>query len=207
MSYTEVIETSDDGRFRVVVSYDTDCESPIDAGDCWVTSVLTLEHSRWGSTWRAAYDPESRLDMLSRLDDSYLVGTLFEPDEAFIRYMRIFHGIEVVETGWGSDGTRALAWVEPSEAERVGMPAGMAAENIKNEVNEYNAWARGECYGYVVQKLTTWAKVDPEPEGDSDRETRDEWEDTDESCWGFIGYEYAEQEARDALDYVIGESQ
>ena len=50
-------------------------------------------------------------------------------------------------------------------------------------------------WGYVVQKRVTWESAEP----DHILNTMQAWEDTDESCWGFIGHEYAEREAREAL--------
>lgn len=46
--------------------------------------------------------------------------------------------------------------------------------------DEYAAWARGECFGYIVKGRGG---------------------DVLDSCWGFIGREHAEQAARESLDY------
>jgi hypothetical protein len=43
------------------------------------------------------------------------------------------------------------------------------------------------------QKRVKWTADSPE------FEDREDWEDTDDSCWGFIGREYAEQQATEAL--------
>lgn len=203
--YVEVVETTDDGRYRVILVQDTDCESPIAAGDAWVTSVLTLDADRWGGArWNAMRDPEDRLESLY-----YLLEALRDGEDAFKRYMRIFHGIEVfdvtIHNGY-RDTSSALAWVEPSEAERVGVNLGEGGRIVvRQEVDEYNRWADGDVWGYVVQERVTWAKIPDDGTeyrpGDMHpmTETRETWEDTDESCFGFIGYEYAEQEAREAL--------
>ena len=60
-----------------------------------------------------------------------------------------------------------------------------ARKCIDSEVNEYGRWANGEVYGYVVR--------------DADGEDVD-------SCWGYIGYEWAEQAAEEALRGAVWEA-
>lgn len=202
MSYDdfEVVATSDDGKMRVILQPDYDCERPMDNGDWWVSSVLTYTGgNRWTASGEleAERDPEGRLSAWQHFN-SYAYTLTVDPDAAFIRYMRIFHDIEVFEEGWGSDRTRALAWLEPSEAERVGIPRGPGfisdRDIVEGEIQEHNRWADGECYGYRVQ-----AKVELATIFDGEDDDSGEWEDTDDSCWGFIGHEYAEHEATEAL--------
>ncbi len=52
-----------------------------------------------------------------------------------------------------------------------------AIELLTCEIDEYSKYVGGECYGYVVEDATG---------------------DQLDSCWGFIGYEYAQQTAREA---------
>ncbi len=51
-------------------------------------------------------------------------------------------------------------------------------EGIKSAIQEFKQWAEGECYGIVIEREC--------PECG-------EWEATDESCWGFIGWDYAKE--------------
>lgn len=193
----DVIETSDNGQYRVVLEQDTDCEQPMTSGDWWTASVLVHAYSRMGNSgMEAMYDPQERLYAWSHFNDSYQPTTP-DADEAFKRYMRIFCGIEVFDitiyNGY-RDTSNALAWLEPSERERIGVPEGYPAKDaIETEISEHNRWAEGECYGYIVQKRVTWTT------DNDDYDDHDEWEDTEDSCWGFIGREYAEQEAIEAL--------
>jgi hypothetical protein len=48
---------------------------------------------------------------------------------------------------------------------------------LRSEVEEYGRYVNGECYGYVVE---------------------DAGGDELDSCWGFIGYEYAREAAEEA---------
>lgn len=60
-------------------------------------------------------------------------------------------------------------------------------------LEEYVKWARGECYGIVVE---TYTRDDAESE----------WELADsDHCWGFIGMKYAEKECKDLFEYWCGE--
>ena len=53
----------------------------------------------------------------------------------------------------------------------------------------YTKWCNGECFGYIVKPLD----ADGEPLDDHDLE---------DSCWGFIGYDYAWSSAKEAADHV-----
>ncbi len=55
---------------------------------------------------------------------------------------------------------------------------------LKSEIKEYGSYVNGECYGYVIE--------------DVDGEQID-------SCWGYIGYEYVQQEARSQADWYAAE--
>jgi len=201
MTDYEVIKTSDDGQYRVVLTQDTDCEQPMDSGDWWTTSVLTRTSRGFyryeSDPMEAMYDPQGRLDAWRHFADWRVHDAVSDADEAFKRYMRIFHCIEVfdvtIHNGY-RDTSNALAWLEPSERERVGFSDQFPAKDaIDMEIGEHNRWADGECYGYIVQKRVKWSTDDPE------FEDREDWEDTDDSLWGLIGYEYAEQQATEAL--------
>ena len=191
--WMEVVATSDDGQYRAVLVPDRDCESPMDSSDSWVTSVL-ISGAGWGSAYSSGEtynDPENRESAWRHFDWRGL-----DADAVFIRYMLLFHGIEVHQVNWGSTNDRALVWLEPSERERVGIPDRMPDDVvIATEVDEYNAWACGECYGYQIQESVTYFNP---IHGE-----RRMWEDTDASCWGFIGYEFAEAEALAALNYLV----
>lgn len=55
----------------------------------------------------------------------------------------------------------------------------------QGEIEIWNAWADGEVYGYIVTDTTTGEEVD--------------------SCWGFYGEKYAEEEAKSAVKYLEAE--
>ena len=73
--------------------------------------------------------------------------------------------------GWDS-GTVGYAYVTRARADELGVDDPEAA--MLAELAEYARWAEGDCYGYIIT----------DPDGD-----------TVDSCWGFIGHEYAVEEA------------
>lgn len=79
--------------------------------------------------------------------------------------------------------------------ERAVDPTWNPEQALRVDVEEYNRWATGEVYGYIVERQI--------PACDHcGCETR--WEH-EESVWGHIGSEYAEQAAREALsDFLAG---
>jgi hypothetical protein len=57
-----------------------------------------------------------------------------------------------------------------------------AIDCAKAELEEYTSWCNGDVYGYVVR----------DPEGTQQ-----------DSCWGHIGWKYAEETAREQLKWAI----
>ena len=86
------------------------------------------------------------------------------------RYLS-FSGNAVAFAWWNG----GFAYVTRERCEELGVKLKDAEEQMKIEIQEYERWAEGDCYGYVILG-----------------------EDGDiiDSCWGFIGSEYCEQEAR-----------
>jgi hypothetical protein len=71
-------------------------------------------------------------------------------------------------------------------------PVRMAA-CLAADVATYRQWAEGDVWGYRVQRGTT-----------TDEETDStEWYDDEDSCWGFIDQQWAEEAAEEALDSVV----
>lgn len=94
--------------------------------------------------------------------------------------------------------TNAKAYVEKHYGDRL-MDVHTAAVHYADGVlEEYSSWCSGDVYGCVVQKFTLGA----EPE-DSEAPT---WvpEVDHDSCWGFIGHDYAVESLKsDYFDPVV----
>lgn len=133
---------------------------------------------------------------------------------AFARYLRIFHDVEAVpvfmyehsgvalSTGsflgraqhaqWDS-GMIGWAYINPDAERWKGMdPEGI----VTGFVETLGQWMNGEVYGWIEEEKVAGIKV---YEGDHEPEEFEEWEFKD-SCWGFIGYEYVEAEAKSQLE-------
>jgi hypothetical protein len=185
MGYSEVLETSNDGRFRVRLVLDEFADEPYDDG---ASPLLRLEY-------RHGYRAEHVMTGSRPADADGCVeaaaerwGTDFELLE---KYLRAYHGATKVET-WHSGDYWYVTYDPAAWREWAGAPEGSA------DMSEYRAWCEGDVWGYVVDKRVTWHTDDP------DFEDEDRWEDAGDSCWGFYGRagangEYLEQTAREAL--------
>lgn len=197
---SEILEER--GDYRVRLEDDQDCQDPRDDND--LVEIVTPELQRWTVRTENA-----------RLQDAFDRLTQYRGgDEAFVRYAKIFHGITVYavwmyehsavalsvqsfvgrahHAQWDS-GQIGFAYILP-EQRWEGIDEEKA---ISSTVEELGQWINGETYGYIVEKKTYWSKEYADPDR-ADEEGWD-WEEED-SCWGFIGMEWAEQAAMEELD-------
>lgn len=69
-----------------------------------------------------------------------------------------------------------------------------AFELARQACDVYTAWLGGDCYGYVVATFENIAEAGDDPE----------WEFvTSDECWGFIGSDYAMEEAQSGVEHEI----
>lgn len=185
MSYSEVLETSADGRYRVKLVLDECPPEPYDDGQ---SPLMRLDY-RHGWSAEHVMATGRPLDM-----DEYVEaaaerwGTDFDLLE---KYLRAYHGATKVEA-WHSGSYWYITYDPAAWREHVGAPEGSA------DMSEYRTWCEGDVWGYVVEKRVTWRTDDP------GYEDEDRWEDTGDSCWGYYGSEgangeYLRQSAREAL--------
>lgn len=111
--------------------------------------------------------------------------------ELFIRWARIMHGAVAVEDK-PTEGAWAIWYLMPAKAKESTRPP---EKVIDAEIREYRSWAEGDVWNYVIEKRVEWEPA--EKNGDAEK-TMITWE-IEESVSGFIGREYAEQEARGAF--------
>lgn len=175
---SEILETSKDGRHRVRLVRDEDPVNPRRDYEnlCHVITVpgsLFIDVDEDGGPLQHGWD---------HFHDRYDTG---RDTNLFIRWARIYHGAVAVEHR-PHDGPRSLWYLLPADIEKIGNTP---QEAIEGEIREYRAWAEGDVWGYVIERIVDWDRRD----GEGSMTT---WEHVD-SCWGFIGYEYAEQEAKE----------
>lgn len=169
----EIIATSEDKRYRVCLEIDEDSSNPREEYDQIVYAV-TVPNSRCDDIAEAG----PLVDGWDRIKD--------RPDavELFERWARIFHGaVALYDTP--HEGPSAVWYIMPDGIKEVGDPKAVLAA-IRDE---YRSWASGDVYGYVIEEAVDWRRADGR---DGDKST---WEVVND-CWGLVGYEYAEKEAR-----------
>lgn len=184
----EVIETHSRYRVRLEIMEDsTDCNPRTNQG-CNLTNVITPSQ-------RSYIDVDKDGGPLQYGWDHF--STLEGGEEMFIRWARIFHDATVIEDR-PHDGAWSFWYVMPDKAaESTWTPEKI----IEAEIAEYQAWASGDVYAYVIERSVTWVPKAGQVFAD-DEEIPEElitWEFVD-ACSGLIGHEYAEEAAREAFD-------
>lgn len=184
---------TDHGVYRVRLEHDPDCADPReDACHLGVMAVRRRRHI--GPEKDSA---EMRASEALRLVEDY-------DWRVVARYVRMRTGASVVLPIWdqGDNGISVGAMDErvppgnvvgliydtPESRAECGTSSELVASGLATEVDEWSKWAVGETYGYVVERA-------------SDAESED-WEEVD-SCWSYVGDDYAEQSAHDALHAVV----
>lgn len=85
---------------------------------------------------------------------------------------------------WDSGQVGIVALKKSEWGKGKGEKNAKRMEYAKNVAEEYGRWMNGECYGYQLKNAD---------------------DDDLDSCWGFIGMEYAMEEAKDAAEYYVKE--
>jgi hypothetical protein len=172
-----IIETSEDKRYRVRLAVDESAHNPREDYDQIVYAV-TLPHSRYNDIAEAG----PLVDGWERIKEYPNAVDLFE------RWARIFHGAVTLHDT-PHEGPGAIWYIMPAGIAEVPDPRAA----LEASRDEYRAWASGDVYGYIIEEAVDWRRVDGK---DDDGMTTWEEVDADGSCWGLIGYQYAEGEAK-----------
>lgn len=200
----EPVETFVHNGHTVALHYDTECDSPRDV-DSLVGLFLGLPHRSYdigderinpeeefpcpdcaGRGCATCYDSGARAarsltELAAALKAKHSARVLLPVgmiDHSGVSYY-VGGGPHWSDTaGWDS-GTCGFILDTPDRLQQT-MGAGTTDEQITKaltgEIEEYDRWARGDCYGYVIT----------DPNGEQV-----------ESCWGFIGHDYAVEEAKE----------
>lgn len=180
----DVIEEA--GDFRVKLAYDDDHEFPD-----FIQSTVVPTNDRYQD-----------------YNDSYGYGRMLREiyprrgSDVIERWLRIFHGVRAVQQVSLRDGTYLVLLTDDGQ-NYYGTPDDRVQECVDGDAETFRQWAEGEVYGWIVEKKVRWQKMNDNLVGHID-EIREDWEHVD-SLWGMYGREYAEDEAREALE-VYGEA-
>lgn len=175
---SEILKVSDDGRFRVRLVADEDCESPRESDS--LSHVVTVPHSHYRNVDKSGGPLGDGWD---RIKDQTNAMDLFE------RWARIFHGA-VTLRDTPERGADAIWYLMPDN------DASDPAAYLECELRDYRLWAEGDTYGCVIEKTVTYVEV----EGDR---SLDQWEGVGDDLWGLIGFEYARDTALAAFEAYL----
>lgn len=174
---TDVLETA--GRYRLRLVADEHPENPRTHYD-HITHVITPEGQNFIDVDTEGGPLQYGWDWLKNRKDAVAV---------FTRWARIAHGAVVVEVS-PAQGARALWYMMPDGIKETPDPV----KYIEAEAREYEAWAEGDVWIYDIERSVVWQRTET-----AEDESMITWEGV-ESCGGYYGREYAEQEARAAFE-------
>ena len=196
------MQAEDGTWFRAILEVDEDATNPREWDNGGVIDVIN----------------QSRYNVPQEGDSAVRYNVEDHDFRVVARWLRMFHGATVVlplygGSGYGGEFNISAGNVDdtPEHGNYIGVtydtPETRKVTGITDwesmagalaaEVQEYSRWAAGDAYGYVIQVNTAGDPFDD-----------DAWEGNEDSVWGFIGTEYAEQEAKRALaDWVSGYEQ
>ncbi len=193
---SDVLETflSEDGQWKVEVLADYHCQSPreCDLGIflTWHRHYSSPDENNWASPqdfedWWNGEDVDEDVqggDYVAPKDDPrYVRLPVFMYDHSGITYRAgsVGGGNPFGNGMYAQFDSGQVGWIfsTPETIETTGAPIDSIAEQLRNEVDYYSKWAKGQCYGYVVSKREKQCTC-----GECE-----DWEQVD-SCWGFIGH-------------------
>lgn len=204
--YGEEVKTivSDCGQYRATIYYDEGaCDlmketADLAVGECTHVEVipLTVGYDSRRDTWRDytatswMEDDTASLDV-SDIRHAYEYGHIDSMAPAVIKHLERA-GTPYVLVGaryGGYSGYTPVVVTDPDEALAVLTAPGNPDEltYVEGSFETIEQIAGGEVYGIAVERAHRGAHLDPDEEP--------EWVEVD-SCWGFVGGEYAEAEAR-----------
>lgn len=185
-----------------------ECETPMEqlVEDLVDDNLDGSRFARYG--WSSDKDQEmiSRLGDYTALaktawEDLYAEGKIGEYLAVPVSYCSSNHGPGTASANVTSIGNANAVWVPDAcaiENMTMTFPAGatyadkldVAEKYADGALKQYVMWCNGECYGYVVESFVL--------EGDSYERVGD----TD-SCWGFVGDEWAEEALKEQVDWAV----
>lgn len=184
MSYEEILETTEDGQYRVKLVLDEYADEPYDDGQ---SPLIQLDIRYSGTRAEHVMVGARPADNDARIEEAAeRWGSDFDKLE---KYLRAYYGTSQVKT-WHSGDYWYITYDTAEWRDYTGAP-----ENSVS-MDEWQAYCTGDVWGYVVERNVTWHS-DENPS-----QTMQTWEEED-SCWGYYGYEWAKKSALEAFKYVI----
>lgn len=202
----ETLKENDKVRVRIVS--DDSGEKPYDEGSVPILARDFGYRMQWEAFNEQAEEYADKVTEVYR--------RLNGDEDAIERYLRIFHGAYSVAWDSSQNG-RYLAFDTAAWRESVGLTdefleSGTDSETFDRSkiadgsLSEVMAWANGEVYGYVVEKLERFRRVYVNADGvelpsQEVAPIEEEWQEVD-SCYGFYGYDAVKEAAEQAFDNI-----
>lgn len=213
--YTEIVDSVDtpDGMtFRALIVQDDDPQEPYFDAGCPVLQIDTgrgysfaVEATNYGAgqddglTVKGVrdYGTQGAAEILEYFHEHAAPCDRRTAIDTFERYLHIYHDGNLVSYGpnQGTDYTY-VAYMTRTLWESWGN----TGEVGRADLDEWRAYVEGDTYGIMVEYCPTVeiedGSVRSSDYGDVDH---DGWTETDGTCWGFYGQQYAEESAREEL--------
>jgi hypothetical protein len=193
--------------FSAYLIQDVDCTSPRDYDGNLLTIVGWHDRRNIGDEqWRRSSNIGEQIKAIQARKDVVFFSFLsaHEHGDITIWLGRADEGPAGTNCQWDSGQVGIVYMTRESVRDAMGWKnlnvkrRAMLREQAVIEVQEYDRWLRGDCYGVVIE---IGEAVDSD---DADREH--EGEEVD-SCWGFIGHDYATEEAKRMLTDAIASAE
>lgn len=182
---TDVLDTTEDGRFRVRLVPDKEARNPR-TDDTNLVHVITID-TYHGRNQPVDKDGGPLAAVWERLKWNRWKGV-----DTFTRYVAIMHGGIVLESA-PQGGPRSLWYVTGEEA--AAIDGGLLTEAyVQAEMDDYEAWATGDVWSYIVEERIS-SRHDDDPD-----DAMQTFEHVD-SCTGLSTTPYAQAQAREALTF------
>jgi len=189
---TDIIETDEETGLTLKIEQDPDVERPYSHDGSVILAVLHRQYINPAEKFAGAdlttVEGIAEFEAANAAARSpWVVIPLFLYDHSGTSYRAGYSNPFSCPWDSGRVGVIAL-WRADFDQPKRGALKGEAWQQYKRAhwlkaanacCDEYTAWANGDCWGYVIE----------DEDGD----------DTGDSCWGFIGREYAEEQAREAF--------
>lgn len=205
----EVIETSEDGRFRLRIVPDQDSLNPRENGD-YVTHITSPVNHDY---IKPEDDEGPYAHIMRHLDNQY---RSHDACEMFVRAVTMLGGAAYLFDSAGYRGSPSLHVIYlTKEAIEKELADGRKVQPdwtfdpmdwLKSEAQEYTNWAVGDVYGFVIEENVVWVREDQADLPAEERESMAVW-DVIESGFGFYFHETAVEDGTAEFNAIVAAAQ
>lgn len=205
----DVIWESEDGQQRIVLAYDEYHTTPYDDG-----STPIIVQTAWHSPAEQLADRTSYelpTEILAAYDHFCRYNSSLRNQEAFERYLRIFHGTTSVV--WAYEGNPYVTFDTADWREAMGLTEEYLADKPQfldgtlANMDEVISWINGEVYYARLERKVIWySSVNGDIDNVDENQSMATW-DTVVSVGVLFGYEWAVEGAKEYLLPVASTTQ